>query len=133
MKEMFTTKHNEYDLNESWAMHNVSTDACSNHMLYTKMMMMLTIGADLYHWQIVINHVIVDAICSLVPPAFPIFHPLQYMTMNDQYLGKPSYTFNLFTRCYIQPSQLCLWVFYILLLEFIFSLNLFRRIRYVTA
>ena len=72
-------------------MHNVSTDACSNHMLYTKMMMMmLNIGADLYHWQIVINHVVVDAICSLVPPAFTIFLPLQYMIVNDQYLGKQS-------------------------------------------
>ena len=73
-------------------MHNVSTDACLNHMLYTKMMMMmLNIGADFYHWQIVINHVIVDAICSLVQLLlFSIFLPLQYMTVNDQYLGKQS-------------------------------------------
>ena len=54
----------------------------------TDTMMMLNIGADLQHWQIVINHVIADAICSLVPPAFSIFCPLQgydceYMTVTS--------------------------------------------------
>jgi hypothetical protein len=49
-------------------------------------MMLLNIGADLYYWQIVINHVIVDAICSLVPHAFSIYISFVAVctTENDQ-------------------------------------------------
>ena len=52
------------------------------------MMMLLNIGADLYYWQIVINHVILNAFCSLavVYPMFPLLTSLQYVTctMDDQ-------------------------------------------------
>ena len=56
------------------------------------MMMLLNIGADLYYWQTVINHVTLDAICSLadVYPMFPLLTSLQYVTcaMDDQYFSE---------------------------------------------
>ena len=60
--------------------------------LYTSTMMMLNIGADLYYWQIVINHVILDAICSLadVYPMFPLLTSLQYATY-VQWMANISY------------------------------------------
>ena len=63
--------------------HHLKTRAAITCCVHKKDYSWMNIGVDLYYWQIVINHVTVDAICSLVPHVFLYIGYCSTLLRND--------------------------------------------------